>query len=118
MESKETIQLLLMILGITAIFLFTIFIITAISQPKIEKKAFFKKRKQIDMKLQKQIEIIEQLIAATEGLNWLVKEEWSKDIENGKKLLKHLNQKKTNRYGTSERSRKTNKSNSKHTPRG
>lgn len=48
------------------------------------------------MKIQKQIEIVKELLEATKELNGEYQEGWDEDIENGEKLLEYLQGKKTN----------------------
>ena len=42
------------------------------------------------MELQKQIEIVKELLDATKELNGEYQEGWDEDIENGERLMEHL----------------------------
>jgi len=42
------------------------------------------------MKLQEQIEIVKELLEATKELNGEYQEGWDENIEDGKRLLEHL----------------------------
>lgn len=42
------------------------------------------------MELQEQIEIVKELLEATKELNGEYQEGWDEDIENGERLLEHL----------------------------
>ena len=42
------------------------------------------------MELQEQIEIVKELLEATKELNGEYQEGWDEDIENGERLMEHL----------------------------